>query len=168
MWQQKRKAKEIMAVWDNLISDLNKIKRDDRALRIALTSVLPVHKRRIFENGADEGGAKIGTYGTNPISIAKKNQSRNTGHTYFNGGYSQYKSEVGKNPGFVNLRNTDQMQMDYGLQVLGQMSYGFGFTNGFNYDKSTWLQDKYSKNVFALSQSEMDLLANILTQYQQL
>lgn len=148
--------------WDGLINGLNKVIRNDKALRVALTSVLPVHKKRIFESGADRTGKKIGTYGTKPISISTKNQARQTGHTYFKGGYSQYKSEIGKNPGFVNLRNTDQMQVDYGLQVLGAGSYGFGFTNSTNYDKTTWLQDKYDKDIFQLSQSEQDLLGDIL------
>lgn len=152
-----------MNEWDGLITDLNRIKRDDKAMRIALSSVLPVHKKRIFEAGLDGNKTKIGTYGTSPISIAIKSQSRNTGHTYFKGGYAQYKSEIGKNPGYVNLRNTDQMQMDYGLMFLGVDTYGYGFTNSFNFDKTTWLQDKYDKDIFELSQSEQDMLADILT-----
>lgn len=155
-------------VWADVIADLNKIKRDNTAMRVALSSVLPVHKKRIFEMGADSSGAKIGNYSTNPISIAKKNQSRNTGHTYFKGGYAQYKSEIGKNPGFKNYRNTDQMQMDYGLMFLGENTYGFGFTNAFNFNKSEWLQDKDDKNVFELSQSELDLLTNVLTAQQRI
>lgn len=152
-----------MNEWDGLIKGLNKIKQNDKGMRIALSSVLPIHKKRIFESGLDMESSKIGTYGTNPTSIAKKNQSRDTGHTYFKGGYAQYKSEIGKNPGFVNLRNTDQMQMDYGLMFLGNNTYGFGFTNKLNFDKSQWLQDKYDKDIFELSNSEQEILANVLT-----
>jgi hypothetical protein len=149
--------------WDGLINDLNRVIKNDRAIRTALTSVLPVHKKRIFESGKSALGAQIGTYGTKPISIAKKNQARQTGHSYFKGGYSQYKREIGKNPGFVILRNTDQMQVDYGLQVLGSGSFGYGFTNSKNYDKSQWVQDKYDKDIFALSTSEQDLIGDIMT-----
>lgn len=149
--------------WDSLISDLNRVIKNDRATRTALTSALPVHKKRIFESGKSALGTQIGTYGTNPISIAKKNQARQTGHTYFKGGYAQYKREIGKNPGFVNLRNTDQMQVDYGLQVLGGNSFGYGFTNSMNYNKSQWTQDKYDKDIFILSQGEQDLISDILT-----
>lgn len=147
--------------WDSLINDLNRVIKNDRATRTALTSVLPVHKKRIFESGKAGSGQQIGTYGTRPISIAKKNQARQTGHTYFKGGYSQYKREIGKNPGFVNLRNTDQMQVDYGLQVLSG-GFGYGFTNSTNYKKSQWMQDKYDKDIFVLSQSEQDLIGDIL------
>lgn len=148
--------------WDSLINDLNRVIKNNQATRIALTSVLPVHKKRIFESGKAGSGQQIGTYGTKPISIAKKNQARQTGHTYFKGGYSQYKREIGKNPGFVNLRNTDQMQVDYGLQVLPG-GFGFGFTNSKNFDKSQWMQDKYDKDIFVLSQSEQDLIVDVLT-----
>lgn len=149
--------------WDALINDLNRVIKNDRATRTALTSVLPIHKKRIFESGKSAAGVQIGTYGTKPISIAKKNQARQTGHTYFKGGYAQYKTEIGKNQGFVNLRNTDQMQVDYGLQVLGARSFGYGFTNSTNYKKSQWMQDKYDKDIFVLAQSEQDLIADILT-----
>lgn len=150
--------------WDGLINDLNRVIKNDKALRTALSSVLPTHKKRIFESGKAVTGTQIGTYGTKPISIAKSKQARQTGHTYFKGGYAQYKSEIGKNPGFVNLRNTDQMQIDYGLQILGSGQYGYGFTNSTNFKKSQWTQDHFDKDVFALSQAEQDMIADVLTQ----
>jgi len=149
--------------WDGLINDLNRVIKNDRAIRTALTSVLPIHKKRIFELGRDATGSIIGLYGINPISISKKNQARQTGHTYFKGGYAQYKKEIGKNPGFVNLRNTDQMQIDYGLMFLGNNSFGYGFTNSTNYKKSQWLQEKYDKDIFILSDVEKDLISDTMT-----
>lgn len=150
--------------FDVLIKGVNKIIKDDRAFRVALSSVLPIHKKRIFESGTDADGNKIGTYSTRPISIARSKQARNTGHTYFKGGYDQYKSEIGKNPGYVNFRNTDQMQADYGLQVLGNNQFGFGFNNGTNHDKSEWGQDHFNKDVFQLSQAELDLFGQVLNE----
>ena len=149
--------------WDGLINDLNRVIKNDRAIRTALTSVLPVHKKRIFDLGRDATGSIIGLYGINPISISKKNQARQTGHTYFKGGYAQYKKEIGKNPGFVNLRNTDQMQIDYGLMFLGNNAFGYGFTNSTNYKKSQWLQEKYDKDIFILSDVEKDLISDTMT-----
>lgn len=130
-------------------------------MRTALTTVLAIHKPRIFESGQDAKKQKIGTYSTKPISISKNAQSRNTGKTYFKGGYSEYKSAVGKNPGFVNLRNTDQMQMDYQLIVDGD-KYGFGFQNNTNFNKSQWLQDKYDKDIFDLTDQEINIFADTL------
>jgi len=143
------------------IDKLNSAIRSEKVMRIALSSVLAKHKPRIFEKGLDGSDSKIGTYSTKPISIAKKNQARNTGKTYFRTGYAEYKKDIGKNPGYVNLRNTDQMRMDYGLIINGN-SYGFGFQNKLNYDKSQWLEEKYQKNIFDNDTEELDTLANVL------
>jgi len=143
------------------IDKLNSAIRSERVMRIALSSVLAIHKPRIFEKGLDGSDSKIGTYSTKPISIAKKNQARNTGKTYFKTGYAEYKKDIGKNPGYVNLRNTDQMSMDYGLVINGN-SYGFGFHNKFNYDKSQWMEAKYEKSIFDNDNQELDVLANVL------
>lgn len=143
------------------INRLNEFIQSDRNIRTALITTLAIHKPRIFAQGFDEKGTKIGTYGTNPISISKKNQARNTGKTYFKGGYAEYKRAVGKNPGYVILRNTDQMYADYG--IVGSVGkYGFGFQNSKNYDKSQWMQDKYKKDIFSLSNNELNVLTNVL------
>lgn len=143
------------------IKKLTAIIRSDKTMRTALTTVLAVHKKRIFSDGKDESGQQIGTYSTNPISISKKNQARNTGRTHFKGGYSEYKSAIGKNPGYKNYRATDQMMMDYGLVVRGD-NYGFGFQNEFNYNKAQWNQERDKKDVFVPSDQELDLLARTL------
>lgn len=143
------------------IDKLNAFIQSDRNIRTALTTTLAIHKPRIFVQGLDGTGNKIGTYGTKKISISKKNQARNTGKTYFKGGYAEYKRAIGKNPGYVILRNTDQMYMDYGL-VGASGKYGFGFRNSKNYDKSQWMEDKYKKDIFELSDSELNVLVNVL------
>jgi len=147
----------------NLIDKVNTAMRDERLKRIALTTVLAIQKPRIFEKGQDDKGAQVGTYGTNPISISKKNQARNTGKTYFKGGYDEYKSAIGKNPGYVNSRNTDQMMMDYGVIVNGSEA-GLGFQNSFNADKAGWLQEKYKKDYFHLSNQEVEVIGNVYVQ----
>lgn len=148
-------AKEI----DDLIKRIDKAIKSDKAMRTALTSVMAIHKPRIFESGQDSGGGKIGSYSTEPISISRKKQARDTGHTTFPGGYAQYKQEIGKG-GDVNFRNTDQMQMDYQIIQNGSQ-FSFGFTNHFNYEKSQWLQDKYDKDVMDLTDKELDVLGDV-------
>lgn len=143
----------------NLVDRLNNAIRDERFKRVALTTTLAIHKPRIFDKGLDANGGQIGTYGTNPISISKKNQARNTGKTYFKGGYAEYKSAIGKNKGYVNLRNTDQMMMDYGIVQSG-LDFGFGFQNAHNAEKAGWMTDKYEKEIFVLSDRELDVHTN--------
>lgn len=144
----------------DLITKINNAARSDKNLRTSLSSTLAVHKPRIFKDGFDAKGLKIGVYSTNPISIAKDKQARNTGKTYFKGGYAEYKRAVGKNPGFVNLRNTEQMMMDYGL-VGSVGNYGFGFQNPENAKKSEWMEEKYFKNIFDISRNELEVLADV-------
>lgn len=150
--------------WGNILNDINALRRNDRAIRTALSTVLSVQKQRIFSRGQDANASRIGTYSRKPASISRKAQARSTGHTYFPGGYAQYKSEIGKNPGYVNLRNTDQMMMDYTLQILGNDTYGYGFSNDFNYDKSQWAENRFNKNIFDESDSEGALMERILIQ----
>lgn len=140
--------------YDILINDLNKMILSDAVMLGATTTVLARQKKRIFEDGKSTGESQIGTYSTNPISIARKNQSRNTGKTYFKGGYREYKSLTGKGSNFVNLRNTDQMMMNLSAQVVGVKEYGIGFTNEFNADKAEWNEEKFKKEIFATTESE--------------
>lgn len=149
-------AKELQ----DLIKRVDAAVKSDQVMRIALTTVLPQHKQRIFQNGQDADGSKIGTYSKKPISISKKNQARDTGKTYFPGGYDEYKSSIGKG-GTVNWRNTDQMSMDYGIIENGGQ-FGYGFQNAENYNKSQWLQEKYDKDVIDLSQKELNTLGDVL------
>jgi len=145
-----------------LIDRVNNAIRSERVMRIAVSSVLSIHKPRIFEKGTDASNTKIGVYGTNPISISKKNQAKQTGKTYFKSGYAEYKKDIGRNPGFVILRNTDQMMIDYGMIVTGGQ-FGLGFQNELNYNKSIWMQEKYDKQIFGHNDQELQVLTDVLT-----
>lgn len=125
----------------NIATKVNNAIRSDKFRRVALITVLAVHKERIFTKGIAEDGSQIGTY-------SKK--------------YGELKKKLGRNPGYVNLRLTDQMMNDYGL-IASNGDYGFGFQNSFNADKMGWVTDKYNKRIAALSNSEMDLLGDVLT-----
>ena len=120
----------------------------DRIMVATLNSVLAEHKDRIFEEGKAADNSKIGNYSTEPISISRKNQSRQTGKTYFKGGYKEYKGLIGKGNSTVNLRNTDQMRMDYTVHVLDKNEYGLGFSNDFNANKAEWNEERFDKNIF--------------------
>jgi hypothetical protein len=128
----------------NIVAKVNSAIRSDRGRRIALTTVLAVHKQRIFSQGLAANGSQIGTY-------SKK--------------YGEKKSKLGRNPGYVNLRLTDQLYGDYGLVISGEQ-YAFGFQNSFNADKAEWVSNTYNKDIFHLSQSEIDLFMDVLTEEQ--
>lgn len=162
-WLRKDRAKVVTVAneFTGLIAKINNAVRNDRNLRLALTSILAIHKQRIFSGGYDGRGVKIGTYSTKPTSIPRDRQARDTGRTHFKGGYAEYKRAIGKNPGYVNLRNTDQMQMDYGI-VGSNLSYGFGFQNSANFQKMKWMERKYFRDIAITSNNELERLADIL------
>jgi hypothetical protein len=148
--------------WDLLIRKVNTALKTDRAVRVGINSVLAVQKQRVFSSGKDGNEAQIGTYSTKPISISKSSQARNTGKTRFPNGYAEYKTAIGKNPGYVNLQNTSQMMMDYSFHVIGTDTYGLGFHNEVNYKKSQWMEEKYGKEIFFQSDKEGQLLTRII------
>lgn len=140
--------------YDILINQVNKLLQTDRIMVASISSVLAIQKRRIFDRGQDANLSNIGTYSKKPISISRKKQARQTGKTYFKGGYAEYHSLIGKGSSAVNLRATDQMMMDYSVQVLGQKEYGLGFTNTFNFNKSEWNEEHFDKDIFAESSED--------------
>ncbi len=147
--------------YKELVIQINDIIKLDRVMVSALNTVIAEQKDRIFNKGKDAFNGKIGSYGTRPISISKKNQSRNTGKTYFKGGYKEYKGLTGKGNGTVNLRNTDQMRMDYGVMVLSKNEWGLGFSNEFNADKADWNEEKYDKDIFTTSKKEDNIFDKV-------
>lgn len=145
-----------------MIDELKKVQQTDRAMRAALNSVLASQKQRIFSGGNDATGSQIGTYSTKPTSISRSQQAKQTGKTYFKGGYAEYKTLIGRNPGRVILRNTDQMMMDYGVHVLNANEYGLGFSNDLNGDKSDWMEEKYGKDIFGEATAEGEIMETVL------
>lgn len=124
----------------NIVNRVNRAILSDKAKRTALTTTLSKHKPRIFEQGQNEDGAKIGTYSAK---------------------YGKYKSSIGRNPGYVNLQLTGQMMADYGLIIDGG-EYAFGFQNDKNAKKMGWMQDRYDKAIAHLSDSELELFITVL------
>lgn len=148
--------------YDILIDDVNRMINNDRVMVAAVNTVLSAQKKRIFQDGKTADEAQIGTYSTNPISISKKNQAKNTGKTYFKGGYREYKSLTGKNASYVTLWNTGQMMQDLSTQIVGPKEYGIGFTNEFNADKAEWNEGKYKKDIFSTTEKEDELFLQVV------
>jgi len=146
--------------YDTLISQINSMIRTKNAGVVAVNGVLVSMKKRIFVDGKASDESKIGEYSTKPASISRKNQARNTGKTYFKGGYREYKSLIGKG-GTVNLRNTDQLMMDLSTQVVADNQFGVGFNNDFNADKAGWNEEHFKKKIFDSTNKEDDLFVKV-------
>jgi hypothetical protein len=147
--------------YKELIDELNELKKTDKVLQSVLSTMQVVISERIFDEGKDANDGLIGVYSTKPISISKKNQSRNTGHSYFSQGYKQYKGEVGQDNSKVNLVDSGQMRDDWSIIRIDDRAYGLGFKNELNSEKADGNEDRFGKEIFAQSPSEEKVLDNV-------
>lgn len=147
---------------EELINDLLRLERNTQKIILkGLNSILAVQEERIHRKGLAGDGGKIGKYSTNPVSISKKNQARNTGQTYFPGGYAEYKRKIGFSGGSVNLENTGQMKQDYSVIPLDGGG-GLGFKNPKNADKSEYVEDHFKKDIYVPTKQEEELFDKII------
>lgn len=148
--------------WNIVLKQLKNVATFDRAVKVGIQSVLAAQKQRIFVEGKAVDG-EIGQYSKEPISISKNNQSRNTGKTYFKGGYAEYHGMIGKGSDKVILRNKDQMFFDFAFFEMGNNQYGIGFSNELNYKKSQGQEKHFGKNIFGESDKERGILETVMT-----
>ncbi len=141
-------------VFAELIDEINELKDTDKILLSVLSTMQAVISERIFEKGQDGNDQSIGEYSTKPISIARKNQARQTRRSYFKGGYKEYKGAIGFNNSIVNLVNTGQMRDDWSIIRVDAKTYGLGFKNELNSLKADGNEDHFNKQIFAQSPSE--------------
>lgn len=134
--------------------------KNPKIAQIAIASTLALHKERIFVKGEDSRNTPIGRYGTNPISIGRKQQVRQTGQTSFPGGYAEYKSLLGQNR--VNLVNFGQMRDDYKFFTLGPNTYGYGFSNFKNAEKADGNERRFNKDIFQTTIAERNQVVTIM------
>lgn len=116
----------------------------DKAVRAALSTMVAEQKDRIFTRGKAANGSAIGKYSPE---------------------YAKKRRKKGKQSSFVNLRFTDQMFFDYQLIILGRGTYGIGFQNQFNYDKSIWAEERYRKEIFVETAAEAKLVDKTIQAY---
>jgi hypothetical protein len=123
------------------VSDLKKIlkkigelRRLDETKKRVGFSMLAVTANRIFEQGKDGNNSDIGTYSA---AYIKQRQRKN------------WPSSTK-----VILQATRQMVNDWSLIVDGN-SWGLGFKNSVNFEKATYVESTYKKDIFAHTDAEV-------------
>ena|SRR5690606_36997513 len=137
------------------------------SLRVASIDILPVMRKRIFDEGKDRDGNSIGSYSTAPIYISKKEMSRTGGGRetkggktkYFEGGYKAYKQSLGRGEKF-DLRNFGVMMRDF-LAPQETVS-GFSLKYTFKQKRSENIAENYPL-AWGLSKSEIDIVQKTFT-----
>ncbi len=103
-------------------------------LQVATGMLAPVLER-IHVEGKDSSNSDIGTYN----------------NTYLKERMKYYNRTADKK---IVLSLTKQMELDFSVQAVGDDSYGLGYKNEFNLQKAEWNNNRWGKEIFALTKEE--------------
>ncbi len=182
-----------MATIAQFISKLEqsiKVLEENEPLKIAVLSVNALRVERIFQDGKNSAGGNIGSYeSTKPIYVSDEQAPKNvnhkgkTGKTIKSGYYESYKDfrkDMGRESGKVNLRLTNDLQSDLSNATLTKSEntiatpspikvsnheYKVTLKRPLNIKKKEGLEDKYGE-VFRHTKDEVDKYYEILRKEQ--
>jgi hypothetical protein len=169
----------------------------DQMVRTAATSVLGMMKIRIHQQGLDANNQRIGTYSKGYMKIRTGNfanatrvsRGKNAGklkdagvftkkkvqlYGYYDKGVFVKRTDRVARPNYHRSSDTTviasltrEMENDEKVIALRTNSYGIGFSNKHNYDKSQWVEATYHRQgkIFAMSQEEIQMVIDIATQF---
>ena len=160
----------------------NKLSSNDIMLRTCATTVLGMMKKRIHEDGKDATGKQIGTYSTGYMKVrtgnfqnsgrktkgAKKGELKNSGVFSKGESVGQARPKFNRTPDTkVVLSLTRQMENDMKVIPLRSKTYGIGYSNKINFDKSQWCEATYTSEgkIFSLSGDEKQAVNSIVQQF---
>lgn len=153
--------------------------KQGKPLALAVASVHSMQVKRIFEEGKKSTDSKIGNYNestslyVNPNNSPKKFPTKgkegkskfkngNSHKTGFFKSYKEFRSKIGRQISFVDLKLSGQLQKDYSnsLQRSGT-GWVSGLKNKANVGKVEGAEDKYG-SIFNLTNKEKKELRRIL------
>lgn len=149
-------ANDAIKQHDRLIAKLKNLQDQDRFTRTVLLDVHAELDQRIFNKGQDKQG-----------------QNFSAGMTYkkigdYSAGYAKKRAKKGRQTDKVDLQFTNEFRKDFSF-IVGKDYYGHGFKRSrgggnriHNGDLSRYLEEKYAKQIFALSNDERKLLVERL------
>ena len=130
---------------------------------------------RIFDEGKKTDGSQIGTYSTKPTYIdpakspvkfaGKGKNGAKTKTKYFQGGYKQFRGEIGRQNAKVDLALSNAMRLEFSNNVTSENG-NWVYSIDVNRHKAKGAENKYGV-IFKLSDQEradhakrVELLAN--------
>jgi len=168
----------ISAVMASLAKKMNMLTDKEYLLRPLAVEMIPVMTERIHQKGMDSKGAQIGTYSEGYMKVrtgqygnsAKVTRGANKGKTK-DSGTTTRGANVGKaRPKYnrsgdtrVVVSLTRQLENDWSV-IATPKGYGIGFLNSHNSDKAGWVEETYTKKIFALTEQEREQAGARLTQ----
>ena len=156
---------------------------EDMEREVATTMVAEIGNR-IHNQGKATDGSDIGTYSTKPIYVNPKNAAGKTFKTagknsaeskfkngkpratrYFGGGYSEFKSTIGRNQlGKVNLSLSGDMNQKF-VVIPTEQGYGVGWNEEEYKQRAEYFEKKYGKPIWSWSADEINIAIAICKEY---
>jgi len=172
-----------------------KVIADKENLSKAIASSLSAEVRdRIHVRGLDKDGQLIGNYSKGYMKVrtgdfknsTKFSRGKNKGKNKNAGTFTDRTIRLNKQTGVftgeekvgtprpqynrstdtkVILSLTRQMENDFGVVYNGLDGYGLGYKNELNFKKSQWAEEKYRKQIFALTGEEENMVMDTVHKY---
>lgn len=149
---------QLQQEFEQLIYDTVK---EAKAFGIAVATIHTDINERVFEDGVDANGVKIGEYSENAGWFARPG-SRD--RKFYPGGYREFKADIGKESSFVNLELSGNLKMDFstGLRKVSPLKYQIAVSQQVNAEIIEKMEHKYSTPIFEASEAEQDKLIRLI------
>jgi hypothetical protein len=150
---------------ESLISRMNVLAKTNRMEKAVAVAMLQKTSERIFTEGKAANDASIGRYSDSYMKLRKKVGYPSSTNVVLQG-LDRRPKGTRANPnkrGTTKYFSTKQMVHDWKVIVNGK-SLGLGFKNGFNADKSNWVEETYNKAIFSHTANELALIDQLLNE----
>lgn len=141
-------SSNISEVLGSLVARIDEAIKPENFTRVVATGIISTVHNRIHIQGKAADGSPIGSYENNYLRLRERKYNRLEGKK-------------------VVLSLTRQMENDFSAVVTQNGTWGLGFKNSLNADKSKWIQDHFEKNVYDLTAEEKDMALEIGAEYLQ-
>lgn len=141
-------SSNISEVLGSLVARIDEAIKPENFTRVVATGIISTVHNRIHIQGKAADGSPIGSYENNYLRLRERKYNRLEGKK-------------------VVLSLTRQMENDFSAVVTQNGTWGLGFKNSLNADKSKWVQDHFEKNVYDLTAEEKDMALEIGAEYLQ-
>jgi len=167
----------ISEVIDLNIRRLKSLEQADAMLRTASTSVLGMMKLRVHGQGQNAEKTDIGMYSPGYMKVRTGNYGNSSqtkaGKLKDAGVFTKGKNKGQPRPKYnrspdpkVIASLTRQMENDEQVIPLElNKTYGIGFSNSLNFDKSQWVEETYDEKIFSMSADERQAALEIAQKF---
>lgn len=159
-----------------LLNQLNDVANQRELSLLIATSLRGQVRARIHTDGIATDSAQIGTYsdkymvmrmGTYQNAILVKS-GKKKGQVRASGVYTKGFKKGEKRPNYhrgsdrkVIASLTAEMENNFAVKEVDNVTFGLGYLNELSYNKSQWVEATYKKDIFSLTQEELDKVTEL-------